>query len=132
MPRPRVKKPRPARRGGASLLAFLAFAAVYALATALWRVPAWVGWLYVAASGVCFLVYAIDKSAAGAGGQRISEATLILLGLAGGWPGAVVAQQTLRHKSSKLSFLVPFWGSVALNVAAFVAISALWPAKAVS
>jgi len=35
-------------------------------------------------------------------------------------PGAIVAQQVLRHKSSKASFRFAFWGSVAVNVVAFV------------
>jgi uncharacterized membrane protein YsdA (DUF1294 family) len=67
-----------------------------------------------------FAAYAIDKSSAVAGEWRISEGTLILLGLACGWPGAIVAQQFLRHKSSKASFQLAFWGSVFVNIVAFV------------
>lgn len=73
---------------------------------------------------MCFVVYAIDKSAAVAGRWRVSERTLILLGLAGGWLGAIVAQQLLRHKSGKASFRSAFWGSVLLNVLAFIALNA--------
>ena len=36
-------------------------------------------------------------------------------GLACGWPGAVVAQRVLRHKSRKRSFQVAFWGTVVMN-----------------
>lgn len=75
-----------------------------------------------AASAGCFMVYAFDKSAAVAGRRRVPESTLIFLGLAGGWPGAIVAQQILRHKSSKASFRSAFWGSVGINVMAFVAL----------
>jgi uncharacterized membrane protein YsdA (DUF1294 family) len=71
---------------------------------------------------VCFIYYAVDKSAAAAGRWRVPEGTLILLGLAGGWPGAIVAQQLLRHKSSKEDFRSAFWASVVLNVLAFVAL----------
>lgn len=53
---------------------------------------------------VCFVVYAFDKSAARHGGWRTSENRLHLLSLLGGWPAAWVAQQWLRHKSSKDSF----------------------------
>ncbi|MET0656988.1 MAG: DUF1294 domain-containing protein [Steroidobacteraceae bacterium] len=35
----------------------------------------------------------------------------------GGWPGAWIAQQTLRHKSSKLSFQIEFWLCVVANLA---------------
>jgi len=44
----------------------------------------------------------------------------LLVGLVGGWPGAVVAQQLLRHKTKKLSFRTRFWVTVALNVIVFV------------
>ena len=93
------------------------------LRAVLWRVPAWVAGLYLAASVVCFIAYAVDKSAARAGRWRVPEGTLIFLGLACGWPGAIVAQQVLRHKSNKVSFRSAFWGSVALNVLGFFALS---------
>jgi uncharacterized membrane protein YsdA (DUF1294 family) len=95
---------------------------VYLLVAVIWRVPGWVAAVYLAFSVVCFIYYAVDKSAAAAGRWRVPEGMLILLGLAGGWPGAIVAQQVLRHKSSKKDFRSAFWGSVILNVIAFVAL----------
>lgn len=74
------------------------------------------------ASLVSFIFYAADKSAAVAGRRRVSESTLNLLSLVGGWPGAIVAQQMLRHKSSKAEFRSTFWGCVILNVLFFVAL----------
>lgn len=74
--------------------------------------------IYASASVVCFTAYAMDKAAARAGRWRISERTLLLLGLVGGWPGAVLAQQCLRHKSRKPSFRTWFWFTVLCNVAA--------------
>ena len=99
---------------------------MYLAAALFWRVPNWVAGLYLAASVVCFVVYAADKSAAVAGRHRVAESTLIILGLAGGWPGAIVAQQVLRHKSTKAEFRATFWGSVMLNVCVFVGVNGPW------
>ena len=86
----------------------------------LWRVPVAVGLAYLALSALTFAVYAADKAAARANRWRISERTLHLLSLAGGWPGALAAQEWLRHKSIKPGFRAVFWATVALNVAAFL------------
>lgn len=111
--------------GPASYLAIVAFVPVCLLAFTLLKVPVWSGLLYAAFSVLCFLVYAVDKAAALYGRRRISEKTLHLLALAGGWPGAILAQQWLRHKSSKRSFRRLFWCTAGLNVAAFIGL-ALW------
>jgi len=76
--------------------------------------------LYLVASLLTFLMYAIDKSAAQKGAWRTKESTLHLLSLVGGWPGALVAQEKLRHKSRKQSFRFVFWCTVLLNCSAFV------------
>ena len=121
--RARRYRDSPVQWGTASYFAIPVFAAVFLLAGVLWHIPGWVGGFYLTASVVCFVVYAADKSAAVAGRRRVSEMTLIMLGLAGGWPGAIVAQQLLRHKSNKASFRSTFWGSVVLNVLGFVLLS---------
>jgi uncharacterized membrane protein YsdA (DUF1294 family)/cold shock CspA family protein len=112
-----------AQWGTASYFAIPAFLCVYLVVAVLWRVPGWVPSLYAGASVLAFFIYAADKSAAVAERWRVSESTLLAIGLVGGWPGAIVAQQVLRHKSSKRSFRNVFWGTVALNVAAFVALA---------
>jgi uncharacterized membrane protein YsdA (DUF1294 family)/cold shock CspA family protein len=117
------RRDSPAQWGTASYFAIPAFLVLYLFVALVWRVPNWVAGLYLAASVVCFVVYVIDKSAAVAGRWRVSESTLILLGLVGGWPGAIVAQQVSRHKSNKAAFRSAFWGSVVLNVLAFIALS---------
>jgi uncharacterized membrane protein YsdA (DUF1294 family)/cold shock CspA family protein len=119
----RKRNDSPASWGTASYFAIPAFLLVFLIVTILWRIPNWVAGLYLAASVVCFITYAIDKSAAMAGRWRVSESTLILLGLVCGWPGAIIAQQILRHKSNKASFRSAFWGSVVLNVLGFLALS---------
>ena len=68
------------------------------------------------------------------GAWRTPESTLHFLALAGGWPGALLAQQFLRHKSTKVEFRSVFWGTVIMNVAAFLALCSpigqpLWVAQ---
>ena len=58
----------------------------------------------------------MDKSAARSGGWRTQESTLHGLSLIGGWPGALIAQQVLRHKSRKEEFRFVFWLTVVINV----------------
>lgn len=77
--------------------------------------------LYLAASIATFIVYAVDKTAARNNQWRIRESTLHALGLAGGWPGALIAQAALRHKSRKLPFRVVLWATVAVHCGAIAA-----------
>jgi uncharacterized membrane protein YsdA (DUF1294 family)/cold shock CspA family protein len=76
--------------------------------------------LYIVMSVIAFIVYAIDKSAAQNGRWRTKESTLHLLGLFGGWPGALFAQNKLRHKSSKQEFKTVYWVTVFINIAGFM------------
>jgi uncharacterized membrane protein YsdA (DUF1294 family) len=71
--------------------------------------------LYSSASIITFGVYARDKTVARNGGWRIPESTLHLMSLVGGWPGALVAQVLLRHKTRKPSFLIGYWFTVIVN-----------------
>lgn len=116
----RTRKDGPAQWGTASLFAIPAFLVVLFLGYALGHPPRWVPWAYLGISGMTFMAYAIDKSAARRGAWRTSEQTLHLMALSGGWPGALLAQQVLRHKSSKPEFRAVFWGTVVLNMAAFI------------
>ena len=72
--------------------------------------------LYLATSLSTFILYAIDKYQSSTNGQRISENTLNLIALFGGWPGGIVAQEFLRHKSKKKSFRSTFFIMVFLNI----------------
>ncbi|EPJ52750.1 MAG: cold-shock DNA-binding domain family protein [Osedax symbiont Rs2] len=79
-----------------------------------------IGLFYLFASVITFLAYARDKSAAKTGKWRIKEVTLQLFSLFGGWPGAIVAQKLLRHKSRKLSFQIIFWLMMSVNLTVFI------------
>ncbi|HSI23930.1 MAG TPA: DUF1294 domain-containing protein [Methylophilaceae bacterium] len=71
--------------------------------------------LYTALSLITATLYALDKSAARRGHWRIPEYLLHLLAVVGGWPGALAAQQMIRHKSRKLRFQIVFWLTVVIN-----------------
>jgi uncharacterized membrane protein YsdA (DUF1294 family)/cold shock CspA family protein len=119
--RPTAKVESPAPWTVARLLAIPGFVAIYAYV--IWRWGFWPPALfgYLGLSIAAFVAYGLDKGAALSGRWRTPESTLHLLSLAGGWPGALLAQQILRHKTSKQSFITFFWVTVGLNVAAFVA-----------
>ena len=106
------------KRGSLSsaLLLPAVFLAGVAGAVFMGRLPWVILAIYGAVSVVTLMAYALDKSAAQKGGWRTQESTLHLFALAGGWPGAIVAQQWLRHKSKKESFRFVFWVTVVLNV----------------
>lgn len=99
-------------------LFLLAVAALCAFGFLPWAIL----WLYLGASLLSFVVYALDKSAAKADRQRTPENTLHMLALVGGWPGALYAQERLRHKSSKKRFRLIYWATVLLNLAALGAL----------
>jgi uncharacterized membrane protein YsdA (DUF1294 family) len=72
-------------------------------------------------SVVTYIVYALDKNAARRRRHRVAERTLHLLALVGGWPGALIAQRLLRHKTHKRRFLALFWLTAIAHVAAVTA-----------
>ena len=87
-------------------------------AAVLWGVPHMLCLLYACLSMLAFMAYWQDKWAARKGQWRTPEITLQILALGGGWPGALLAQQWLRHKSSKPRFQRQFWLMVLINVTA--------------
>lgn len=96
------------------------FVVLWAAVAVAWGVPRWVSVGYAGLSLWCFAAYWYDKRQAQSGGWRTPESTLHTLALLGGWPGALLAQQWLRHKSSKPEFRRFFWATVGLNMLAFV------------
>lgn len=93
------------------LCALPLFGAALQLRGTLW----WLLPLYLGASLISFLQYWMDKRSAQQGGWRTPEQTLHLVELAGGWPGALIAQQTFRHKTRKASYQSVFWLIVAAH-----------------
>lgn len=97
----------------------------YLAAGLIWSLPRW-GWLwFVVASAVSYVYYQRDKRAADEDEDRVPENHLHVLALLGGWPGALIAQRTLRHKLRKPAFMKLFWVTVAGNLVLLFATAAL-------
>jgi len=123
---PGAQRQRPARSAGVDPVAFapvLVFALLLVVVISVLKVPFWWATYYVVMSGVTFLLYSWDKRAAVAGTARTPERTLHLAALLGGWPGAVLAQQSLRHKNRKEAFQIGFWLAALANVVGFIALT---------
>lgn len=111
--RPCARNAVSTRSHGAGSLRLLFLAPWLVLpAIALERLPV-EAWMIVsgalAISLITYTTYASDKRRARTNAWRIPEAHLHLLELCGGWPGAWLAQQRLRHKCSKRSYQFVFW-----------------------
>jgi uncharacterized membrane protein YsdA (DUF1294 family) len=82
--------------------------------------------IYLAAiNAATFAAYGFDKSQARNYGRRISESTLLLLGLAGGTAAAFAAQRVFHHKTHKRSFQIQFWLTIAIQAGAIVTVLVL-------
>lgn len=96
------------------------FLLILTLLTMIKIVPIGILIIYLIISPITFFVYSLDKNAAENNTWRISENTLHLLSIFGGWPGALYAQQKLRHKTKKEPFRQIFMVTVFLNIAILI------------
>ncbi|GHE22029.1 DUF1294 domain-containing protein [Halomonas urumqiensis] len=125
--RPRAQEasyPKAARhvspRSRGLMVVFSVAAAFFALLSVLSvadHIPLQLVAAYALLSVITFIMYGIDKAAAGKGRRRTPEATLLFAGLVGGWPGALIAQRVFRHKTRKQPFQAIFWCGVLVNCA---------------
>lgn len=65
--------------------------------------------IYLFMSFVSFILLFIDKKRAETNGWRISELYLHLVELLGGWPGALLGQKYIRHKTKKWRYRLVLW-----------------------
>jgi len=95
-------------------------AAAFLLLLSAGAIEAYVSWkivlFYLVASILTLAFYCNDKFAAENRSWRTPESTLQMFALLGGWPGALIAQNLLRHKISKSAFMTQFWLMVFINV----------------
>lgn len=80
------------------------------------KLPIFIIISYIVMSIITYTIYYIDKSRAINDEYRISEQILHILSLIGGWMGALLAQQRLRHKNKKISFQIIFWITVIVHI----------------
>ena len=116
----KIKKKQPKKVNKFSIYLSALFFALMTSAYFLGDIPKNLIVAYFALSIITYLAYAYDKSKAQRGAWRTPESTLHLFSLIGGWPGAAIAQQLLRHKSQKREFRVAFWFTVVINLAALI------------
>ncbi|MBH0009516.1 DUF1294 domain-containing protein [Salinibacterium sp. SWN1162] len=112
--RTRRRKP-----GTMSYVVLATFVMAIGILSAIGALPWLFAALYLLMSVITYASYATDKKAAQMKQWRVTESALLGLGLFGGWPGAIVAQQRLRHKTQKATFRQAFWGTVVLNILVF-------------
>ncbi|EDI2307638.1 DUF1294 domain-containing protein [Salmonella enterica subsp. enterica serovar Senftenberg] len=79
------------------------------------------------APSLTLAIYGVDKTAARKTWRRVPESTLLVFGVVGGWPGAIVGQQLFRHKTQKQPFKTYFIVSVIVSIVVTVAIYRLYP-----
>jgi uncharacterized membrane protein YsdA (DUF1294 family)/cold shock CspA family protein len=105
-------------RSNVSLILAIAFLVFVSWSVFAGKLPFSILAFYFVASILAFVAYALDQSAARNDQWRTRESTLHLFALIGGWPGALAAQNLLRHKTKKQSFQIVFWVTVVLNCGA--------------
>jgi len=82
---------------------------------------------YAFTSLITYFLFMHDKLTARAGGWRVGEGTLLFWSFIGGWPGGLLAQHLLSHKTRKVSFRIAFWGVAFVNIALLCASLILLP-----
>lgn len=114
----------PGARGWLGFVVLPLFGALVAVAHWRWHVPLWIGAVYFAFSLLCYGIHGLDRRAAVRSRWRLSEPVLLLLGLAGGWPGAMLAHQLLPLDGIRPAYRALFWSTVVANIAGFVLLTA--------
>ncbi|ESE84788.1 DUF1294 domain-containing protein [Salmonella enterica] len=75
---------------------------------------------FLLANVLTLVIYGMDKMAARKTWRRVPESTLLVFGVVGGWPGAIVGQQLFRHKTQKQPFKTYFIVSVIVSISVMV------------
>ncbi|RTY81278.1 DUF1294 domain-containing protein [Flavobacterium sp. ZB4P23] len=76
-------------------------------------------WYFALINLVAFSIIAVDKQLAVNQKRRISELNLLLPSVIGGTIGSGLAMLLFRHKTSKESFLLRFYGIIVIQILIF-------------
>lgn len=120
-PNSRSRSAPAAEGAGLAMLLMLSWACLLAWSVWTQHLPLWLLLVLAGLNLLTYWTYAADKKAARTGRRRVPEKQLHTLALLGGWPAAWLAQQTMRHKSSKTAFRAVYWASMLLNCAVLLA-----------
>jgi len=69
-----------------------------------------------------YFMYAYDKFQAGRGGWRVPEIRLLVVVIAGGGAGALLAMITCWHKIKKCEFVIKFVFCLALSIILYIVV----------
>ena len=97
---------------------FILICAAFCSLLSAWPVAIW----FLLINVLTMIIYGADKMAARKGMRRIPEVTLLVFGIVGGWPGAIMGQQIFRHKTQKQPFKTWFLLTVVVSILATVAL----------
>ena len=86
----------------------------------LWAKSMYLAVFYLLLSFVTYIQFSMDKHYSMSSHWRISEKRLLLLSFLGGWPGGLLAQKYIHHKSSKKSFNRVFLLVIVLNLLSLI------------
>lgn len=74
---------------------------------------------------VSYWMFWKDKKAATNGKRRVPESMLMLYGLLGGFAGGILSMRRYRHKTRKVSFLIPYYMCAVISALSIITVSAL-------
>ncbi|MBA2136264.1 DUF1294 domain-containing protein [Salmonella bongori serovar 66:z39:-] len=82
---------------------------------------------FLLANVLTLVIYGVDKLAARKAWRRVPESTLLVFGVVGGWPGAIVGQRLFHHKTQKQPFKTYFIFSVIISISMMVVAYQFYP-----
>lgn len=80
---------------------------------------------YIVVNFILFAMMGFDKQRAVKGQWRIKEATLLMMGVVGGFVGGIFGMRVFHHKTKKIYFHLCYIFSTLLHILVFLFINGL-------